>query len=112
MYGRRVHATVLLFRRITEGDMWSEVIAQRVHKEYDQGVVVKSKKVSILPTDTVDELQQRALPIEHRVQIEMLKDLATGDIQEVLTREIIVHSGQEEILETAKKVAGLLYPKG
>lgn len=92
--------------------MWTEVIGQRVHQKYDQGVVVKSDKVDILSSDTVEELQQRALPVEHRVQIELLKDVASGNIKEIKRGEVLVNPGEEQVLFMAKRIARLLYPSG
>lgn len=113
MYGRRVHAAVLYFNRETNKEYpHTEVIGQKVDKEFDQGVVIKSARVEILKNDTVEDLQQRALPIEHRVQIEMLKDIVTGNVHKVKRTEIIVLPEQKSILEQAKHVAVLLYPKG
>jgi phosphoribosylglycinamide formyltransferase-1 len=111
MYGRRVHAARLLFTRMTKRDHWTEAIAQRVHKEFDQGAVVQSARVDILPDDTVDDLQQRVLPVEHQVQINLLKDVARGNIQEV-TREMLIRPGEEQTLYLAKRMARMLYPHG
>lgn len=113
MYGRRVHAAVLVFRRLTESDYWTEAIAQRVHPEnYDQGAVVKSTTVYILPDDTVDDIQQRTLPLEHRVQIELLKDVAKGRVTEIRRDEPLIKPGDELILKLAKKIGRFLYPHG
>lgn len=112
MYGRRVHAAVLLFTRMTGREPWTEAIAQRVHQKYDQGLVVKSKRVEILPEDTVEDLQKRVLPVEHQVQIDLLKDVAGGKIKEVAKREALVKPGEEPVLILAKKVAKILYPQG
>ncbi|MDQ3099270.1 MAG: hypothetical protein M3Q44_05980 [bacterium] len=112
MYGRRVHAAVILFRRWTKGEMWTEVIAQRVGKIYDEGELLYTERVEILPTDTVDDLQQRALPIEHRLQIQLLIDIANGIVKNPVLRDPIVKLEEEEILKTAKKVAKLLFPTG
>ena len=111
MYGRRVHATRLLFTRMAKRDPWTEAIAQRVHRDFDQGALVKSIRVEILPDDTVDDLQQRVLPIEHRVQIDLLKDIAAGKISEV-KREPLLIPGEEQTLLLAKRMARLLYPHG
>lgn len=112
MYGKRVHAARLLFTKMTKRDPWTEAIGQRVHRDYDQGVVVKSARVDILPADTVDDLQQRVLPVEHSVQIDLLKDVATGNIREVTTRASLVRPGEEQVLFLAKRVAKMLYPHG
>lgn len=112
MFGRRVHAARILFTRMTKRDPWTEAIGQRVHKDFDQGAVVKSSRVDILPGDTVDDLQQRVLPVEHRVQIDLLKDVAAGNIKEVATREALVRPGEEQVLSLVKRVARMLYPHG
>lgn len=111
MYGKRVHAARILFTRMTNRDNWTETIAQRVHRDYDQGVVVKSTRVDILPEDTVDDLQQRVLPVEHRTQIDLLKDVASGNVREIPS-EKLVRPGEEKILFIAKQSARLLYPHG
>lgn len=112
MYGKRPHVARLLFVRETQRDYWTEAIAQRVHKKLDQGAVVKSQRVDILPDDIVDSLQQRVLPVEHQVQIGLLKDIARGNVKEFPPREPLVNPGEEQILFRAKKAARLLYPKG
>lgn len=112
MYGRRVHAARLIFVRMTERDYWTEAIGQRVHRNYDQGVVVKSARIDILPEDTVEDLQKRVLLVEHQVQIALLKDVASGNIREAATRGTLIKPGEEQILILAKKVAKILYPHG
>lgn len=112
MYGRRVHAARLLFTRMTKRDLWTDAIAQRVHRDFDQGAVVKSTRVDILTDDTVDDLQQRVLPVEHRVQIDLLKDVASGRVRDITQRESLVKPGEEQIIFLAKKMARFLYPRG
>lgn len=112
MYGRRVHAARLLFARTVKRGFWTEAIAQRVHKEFDQGVVVKSQRVEILPDDTVETLQQRVLPVEHAIQIALLKDIANDSVKEVAKRESFVRPDEEAILVQVKEAAIKLYPRG
>ena len=112
LYGRQPHTARLIFVRTTKRDFWTEAVAQRVDKDFDKGAIVKSKKIKILPDDTVEDLQKRVLPIEHRVQIELLKDVANGNVKEVTGKEKLVRSGEEKILLLAKKAARLLYPHG
>lgn len=120
MYGRRVHATVLLYRRLMkQGIFGTEVIAQRVDPKFDQGAVVKAARVNILPEDTVDDLQQRALPIEHQVQIALLRDIAKGTVEELdrSSHEMEVYRVHNEpdvreAFHVAQRMAMLLYPQG
>ena len=111
MFGRRVHAARLLFVRMTNRDYWTEVIAQRVHAEFDRGEVVKSIRVPIRELDTVDDLQRRALREEYQVQIDLLKDFIKGTLQ-AIKRTQLVKPEEKEILIRAKEMAILLYPEG
>jgi phosphoribosylglycinamide formyltransferase-1 len=111
MYGRRVHAAIILFRRMTGGQPWTEVVAQRVAKDFDQGSVVKKAKVRILASDTVEDLQQRALPAEHKLQIKLLKDIIQNKVEESKTVSIVKEK-EKKSLKLAKSMAALLYPNG
>ena len=112
MFGKRVHAAILIFRRLTGTDPWTEVIAQRVAPKFDEGIVLKSRRVPIEPSDTVDDLQQRALPIEHEVQIELLRDVVEGSERAAPTRAPIVAPEHQSLWQFARKAARALYPKG
>lgn len=104
MYGRRVHAAVLLFKRLTKSDqMWTEAVVQRAAYKFDSGIVVKSQRVEILPKDTVDDLQQRVLPVEHELQIQLLDDVVNGNVveQPVSSNSLVWH--QRNTLGLAKK---------
>ncbi|MDO8486870.1 MAG: formyltransferase family protein [Candidatus Curtissbacteria bacterium] len=110
MYGTAVHAAVLEFRKLTGGEMWTEVVAQRAERDMDAGAVVKSARVEIMAGDSAETLQKRALPIEHRVQIELLKDIASSNVHELI-RPPIVLAGEEKILEAARQKAIKMYPE-
>ena len=110
MYGRRVHAARLWFVRKTNRDFWTETTAQRVGIQFDEGAVVKRKKLDILPSDDPITLQERLLPLEYEVQIEALEDFARGTAKEIVRVEPLIRSGEESILEECKKEAIKLYP--
>ncbi len=112
MYGRRVHAARLMFVRSTKREEWTEVTAQRVHRDFDQGAVVKTARVKILPNDTVEDVQQRVLPVEHEVQIALLKNFAQRRVEDLPLRESLIRPGEEELLRSVKHMAKLLYPEG
>lgn len=112
MYGKRVHAARLGFAQRVGRDFWTEAIAQRVAVDFDQGAVVRSERVDILSGDTAEVLQQRVLPVEHRVQIALLQDVARGNVRELGSREVLVRPGEEGILFDAKREARRLYPNG
>lgn len=111
MFGKAVHAAVLEFKKMTDHPRSTEMITQRVDVNFDAGAVVKSKSVEIFPDDSAETLQKRSLPVEHRVQVELLKDVANDNVHEV-TRPPIVLAGEEKILEEAKQKAIAMYPQG
>jgi phosphoribosylglycinamide formyltransferase 1 len=112
MYGMRVHQARLSFVHKTNRDFWTEATAHRVTAKFDEGVVLKRRQVPILENDTAETLRERVLPIEHEVQIELLKDFNEGKIKEFKREKPLVLPGEEKILEECKKEAIERYPKG
>lgn len=110
MYGIRVHAARLNFLRAVGRDFWTEAVIQKVDKKFDEGAVVKSKKIEILPDDTPESLQKRVLSVEHELFVGFLKDFASGNIREIERRSLVL-SGEEHILFKAKEDAIKAYPK-
>ncbi|PEN04962.1 phosphoribosylglycinamide formyltransferase [Longimonas halophila] len=76
MYGTRVHRAVL-----DAGVHWTGVTVHLVNDAYDDGPIVAQQPVPVLPTDTVDALQQRVLAVEHRLYPAVLRQFARGQIQ-------------------------------
>jgi len=109
MEGKVVHAAVLEFTRLTGREMWTEVVAQRTTETIDGGVVVKSARVPILPGDTPDLLNERAISVEYEVQIALLQDVADNCVAVLPPRESLVKPGQEHFLKQAKEYAINLY---
>ena len=110
MYGLRVYAARLYFAREVDRDWKTLAIAQRVCKKFDQGAVVKFHEVDIYRGDTPESLQTRALPAEHQVQVELLKDVVNGKVREVKREISFVRSGEEELLKKCKEKAIKDYP--
>lgn len=112
MYGKRVHTAILYFRRVSKHDYWTEATTHFVTQDFDRGEVIKRKRVKILPTDTVEDLQKRVLPIEHEVQIEALADFAAGKVRTFRREKELVRDDEVGILKEAKRVAEITYPRG
>ncbi len=110
MYGIRVHAARLYFAREVDREWKTLAIAQRVHSKFDQGAVVKLKEVDINRSDTPESLQDRVLPVEHQVQIELLKDVVNGKVKVIKNEISFVKPGEEELLERCKRRAIKDYP--
>jgi phosphoribosylglycinamide formyltransferase 1 len=111
MMGRAVHAAVLEFQRLTGRIFDTWVVGHRVAAGLDEGAVVKRAKVAVEPGDTAESLQARALPAEHRVQVELLRDFVRGELQ-ALAPETLVFPGEEPLLEEAKRIARERFPRG
>ncbi len=113
MYGTRVTAARLHFVRMVNRDFWTEATAQRVEPEFDRGVVLKARRVPILPEDTVETLQARLLPAEHRVQIDTLRDFTQGKVSPVCrSAGWLVKNRERATLAEAKSIAIAQYPHG
>ncbi len=112
MWGRRVHAAVLHFRRETNHDFWTEATTHLVTAEFDKGEVIKRKKVEIHPEDTVEDLQKRVLPVEYEVQIAALSDFANDSVTISKREKPLIRPEEVSILEAAKLKTGLEYPEG
>ncbi len=76
MYGDRVHQAVL-----ASGDRVSGATIHLVTGEYDQGPILAQRQVPVCPEDTVETLAQRVLAVEHKLYVETLEALVTGDVQ-------------------------------
>lgn len=112
MWGRRVHAAILYFRRITGHEFWTEATTHFVTGEFDKGEVIKRKRVKILPSDTVEDLQKRVLSVEHKVQIEALQDFVNDRVQIQSRRKPLIKNKELNHLMEAKKIASIFYPHG
>lgn len=71
MYGRNVHEAV-----IAAGETVSGATIHFVDEEYDHGAIIAQREVPVLPSDTVDDLQQRITQAEPSFFVEVLKSLA------------------------------------
>jgi len=112
MYGIRVHQSRLSFVKKVNRDYWTEATAHRVTNKFDEGAILKREQIPILLDDTAETLQIRVLPVEHKVQIETLKDFINNTVSEFKRENPLILSGEEEILEECKKLAIKLYPNG
>lgn len=109
MIGPVVHDAVLRFRNKIQNHVGrpfshSVVVAHRVIEKYDEGAVVKSAYVPIIAEDTPDKLQERALPLEWRVQLDLVRDIARDCVIEE-SHLWLVLSGEDNLLAQAKEEA-------
>ena len=89
--------------------MFVTPVVQKVAPEVDAGVVVNSSRVAVLDSDEYDDLQERVLPFEHSLNIQLLKDISSGNVVEQPMSSIL-KPGEEVYLQQAKEAAILLIP--
>ncbi len=75
MYGMRVHEAV-----IAAGDTESGVTIHLVNDEYDRGAILAQEKVAVLESDTAATLAERVLALEHRLYVDTLSRIISGEI--------------------------------
>lgn len=114
MYGRRAHCARLLFSRSTgcPEDQFTEATTHFVTEEIDRGAVIGRIRVPILPNDDVISLQERVLPKEHKLQIQILEQFARRTIRVKPRKSRLIKFAQVVLLREIKEIAGLLFPKG
>lgn len=112
-HGVQPHAIMLYIAQQTGRNMGTEVITHRVTEKFDEGKLVAFEQVPIQdPNEPPKSLQQRALPIEHRLQIDFLRELARGNVKGVSHENGYIRPGEEHILFEARKKARADYPQG
>ncbi len=75
MYGRRVHQAVK-----DNGDSETGATVHLVNEEYDEGKIIAQKIVPVLPSDTVDTIEEKVKSIEPEFYIETIRKILKGDI--------------------------------
>lgn len=111
-HGIQPHAIMLYLARHLGRNEGTEVIVHRVTSKWDDGALLGFTKVPIyLPYDYPRRIQERALRQEHLLQIEHLKRVARGDIEEIPDHQYI-RTGEKSILSAARQYARRRYPHG
>ena len=112
-HGMQPHAIMLYIARHTGRNNGTEVITHRVNERFDDGPTVGITPVPIyLPYDHPKRLQRRALKKEHKLQIELLKQVARGEVKEVFSETVYLMPEEEKILLEARRYARQKYPDG
>lgn len=70
MYGRHVHTAVH-----AAGERYSGITIHHVTEAYDEGSVILQAKVELLPSDSVDDIAQKVLALEHRYYPIVIEEL-------------------------------------
>lgn len=75
MYGRFVHAAV-----IQNQEKESGCTVHVVDEIYDNGPIIAQATVAVDPADTPDTLAEKIHPIEHKLYVEVVRDVCAGKI--------------------------------
>lgn len=112
-HGIQPHAVMLYISQHTGRNMGTEIIAHRVNEKWDDGPTVGIVSVPILDiNEDPKTLQERALPVEHRLQIKLLQQVVREDVKEVHSEKQYIKPEEEHILLAARKNARERYPNG
>lgn len=76
MYGRHIHEAVK-----AAGDNKTGITIHIVDGEYDKGAIVAQKEIPVLPTDTVETIENKVKASEPEFYIETVKKILAGDIE-------------------------------
>jgi phosphoribosylglycinamide formyltransferase-1 len=76
MYGRHIHEAVK-----ASGDDKTGITIHIVDGEYDKGRIVAQKEIAVLPTDTVDDIENKVKAAEPDFYIETVEKILSGDIE-------------------------------
>lgn len=107
---RRIYA-LMRFESLIGERRLLPVFCQRVAPEYDAGNIVYARWVRMAIDESPEQVAKRVLHIEHEVQIEALRRLATEEtIKERPVPRIARNKKQEELLLQAKREARDKYP--
>ncbi len=76
MYGMHVHEAVL-----AAGDTETGVTVHLVNDEYDRGRILAQARIAVEPGDDAKSLAKRVLQVEHRLYVQVLDRIITGEIR-------------------------------
>jgi len=112
MRGRAAIAATLYFAQALTRPFFAEATAHFVADELDKGDLLKTASIAIDPNEMPEELQARLLPVEHRLQIELLADVARGAHAAYKRTHRLILPEEEDFLAEAKEKAIAMYPRG
>lgn len=112
LHGTQPHAAMHRLARLTGRYEGTEVVTHRVVAGMDEGVLVGSRRVPHYFHDWPKKLQQRALPVEQELQIEMLNQFVKGEIRESQQEAHFMRPGEEKVLRDTRKYARKRFPNG
>lgn len=108
MRGRAVQCARILFVRMAKRDYWTDATVYLT----STGAVLGLATIPISENENPILLQERVLPKESRVYINVLGAFADGRVKEIVREHPLILPGEEEIFAEAKRMARMLFPCG
>ncbi len=112
MRGKAAIAAQLYFARIVSRPFWAEATCHLVTEEFDKGLLIRNNGMEIDTSWTVDELQQKLLPLEHTTQIDALEQIALYGLTGHTRTARLILPEEEGALREARQQAIADYPNG
>jgi phosphoribosylglycinamide formyltransferase-1 len=75
MFGRHVHEAV-----IAAGEKESGCTVHLLNENFDEGPIIAQSKIKVEPTDTPDSLAEKIHPLEHKLYVQVVKDVCSGKL--------------------------------
>ena len=112
MYGRAAIAAALYFQQTPGSLPTIEATTHLVTPQFDQGLLLRTEVVPIQPDDTVESLQARLLPAEHKNVIATLAEFAQKRESPHTRSQRLITKSDLSALAEAKTRAISDYPRG
>jgi folate-dependent phosphoribosylglycinamide formyltransferase PurN len=114
MYSLAPHEMVVLFTRACGCTVFTWAIAQLVDPNYDQGGIIYAIPLQVDPNETAEQLQERLLPFEHKVQLAALLLIAglLGEVPPTMKGLFPLRRGDKALLAKCRRQALENCPRG
>lgn len=113
MFGRRPTAARFLFAKAVNRDYWNVASAHHVVSGLDRGGIVGESFIDFGPDTRIEDLEARTLQAEHKLQIQLMRNVAHGLVQVIEHQpHWLVKPHEKDILEQCKAKAIAAYPHG
>jgi len=109
MYGERRTYAHLRFCNLVGEYRPIPVFCQYVHPDYDQGDVIYVRFEEFSHSESVQKIAERLLPVEHEVQIEALRLLATGQAHPIPVPRVYQTPEEKLLMDQARLEAHEFY---
>ncbi|MBP9856084.1 MAG: hypothetical protein KBC48_02140 [Candidatus Pacebacteria bacterium] len=112
MHGRAVHCAHILFAKLTNSNWFTEATVHYVDPEFDKGSVIGRVPIKIDPKDDPLSLAEKLLPVEHALQIKVIRSFVEGKVEVLKRQKPLIKFDYFPQIKQAKYLAHLVFPNG